>query len=108
VAMRSTARRALACEQEAAELEAQLDRLVRRLAPLTADVPSFVAVCGETTPACYDPSVLRPPSAVAQLKGQRMACSNHNPSPRSPGLSHRTSYRPAKPEFHPRCWQRGQ
>jgi hypothetical protein len=33
LAMRSTARRALACEQEAAQLEAQLDRLVRRLAP---------------------------------------------------------------------------
>ena len=33
LAMRSTARRALACEREAAELEVQLDRLVRRLAP---------------------------------------------------------------------------
>jgi hypothetical protein len=31
--MRSTARRALGCEREAAELEVQLDRLVRRLAP---------------------------------------------------------------------------
>ena len=37
VAMRSTARRALACEQEAAELEAQLDSLVRRLAPELLD-----------------------------------------------------------------------
>ena len=33
LAMRTTARRALACEREAAELEVQLDRLVRRLAP---------------------------------------------------------------------------
>ena len=33
LAMRSTARRALACEREAAGLEVQLDRLVRRLAP---------------------------------------------------------------------------
>jgi transposase len=33
LAMRSTARRALACEREAAELEVELDRLVRRLAP---------------------------------------------------------------------------
>ena len=32
LAMRSTARRALACEQEAAELEVQLERQVRRLA----------------------------------------------------------------------------
>ena len=33
LALRSTARRALACEQEAAELQVQLDRLVRRLTP---------------------------------------------------------------------------
>ena len=33
LAMRSTARRALACEREAAELEAELHMLVRRLAP---------------------------------------------------------------------------
>jgi hypothetical protein len=32
-AMRSTARRALACEREAAELKVQLDRLVCRVAP---------------------------------------------------------------------------
>jgi transposase len=37
LAMRSTARRALACEREAAELEAQLDRLVRRVAPQLLD-----------------------------------------------------------------------
>jgi len=33
MALRTTARRALACEQEAAELEIQLDALVRRIAP---------------------------------------------------------------------------
>jgi hypothetical protein len=37
LAMRSTARRALACEREAAGLEVQLDRLVRRLAPELLD-----------------------------------------------------------------------
>ena len=37
MALRSTAHRALACEQEAAELEAQLDRLLRRLAPELLD-----------------------------------------------------------------------
>jgi transposase len=37
LAMRSTARRALACEREAAELEVQLERLVRRLAPELLD-----------------------------------------------------------------------
>jgi transposase len=37
LAMRSTARRALGCEREAAELQAQLDRLVRRLAPQLLD-----------------------------------------------------------------------
>jgi transposase len=37
LAMRSTARRALACERVAAGLEVQLDRLVRRLAPELLD-----------------------------------------------------------------------
>ena len=37
LAMRSTARRALACQQEAAELEDRLDRLVHRLAPELLD-----------------------------------------------------------------------
>ena len=36
-AMRSTARRALTCEAEAAELEAQLDALVRRMVPSLLD-----------------------------------------------------------------------
>lgn len=37
MALRSTARRALACEDEAAELEQQLDALVRRVAPGMVD-----------------------------------------------------------------------
>jgi len=37
MALRATARRALACEQEAAELEAQIDVLVRRIAPTLLD-----------------------------------------------------------------------
>lgn len=37
MAMRATAKRALACEQEAAELEAQLDALVRQVAPNLLD-----------------------------------------------------------------------
>ncbi len=37
MAMRATARRALSCEQEATELEAQIDALVRRIAPTLLD-----------------------------------------------------------------------
>ena len=37
MALRATARRALACEHEAAELEAQLDALVARMAPTLLD-----------------------------------------------------------------------
>ena len=38
MAMRATARRALACEQEAAELEERLLQLVRRVAPELLDL----------------------------------------------------------------------
>lgn len=38
MALRTTARRALACEREAAELEAQIDALVRKVAPRLLDL----------------------------------------------------------------------
>ena len=43
-ALRSTARRAIACEQEATELEAQLATLVRQLAPTCSGCDSY-GVC---------------------------------------------------------------
>jgi transposase len=70
VAMRSTARRALACEQEAAELEAQLDRLVRRLAPDLLDQLGIgPVVAGQLITSWSHHGRVRSEAAFAKLGG---------------------------------------
>jgi transposase len=71
LAVRSTARRALASEQEAGELEAQLDRLVRRLAPELLDQLGIGSVVGPVSSSppgpITDESVPRLPSPSSAL-----------------------------------------
>ena len=70
VAMRSTARRALACEREAAELEAQLDRLVRRLAPELLDQLGIgPVVAGQVITSWSHHGRVRSEAAFAKLGG---------------------------------------
>jgi len=70
VAMRSTARRALACEREAAELEAQLDRLVRRLAPELLDQLGIgPVVAGQLITSWSHHGRIRSEAAFAKLGG---------------------------------------
>jgi hypothetical protein len=69
-AMRSTARRALACEHEAAELEAQLDRLVRRLAPdLLEQLGIGPVVAGQVITSWSHHGRVRSEAAFAKLGG---------------------------------------
>jgi transposase len=68
--MRSTARRALACEQEAAELEAQLDRLVRQLAPALLDQLGIgPVVAGQVIISWSHHGRVRSEAAFAKLGG---------------------------------------
>jgi len=70
LAMRSTARRALACEQEAAELEVQLDRLVRRLAPELLDQLGIgPVVAGQIITSWSHHGRVRSEAAFAKLGG---------------------------------------
>ena len=70
LALRSTARRALACEQEAAELEAQLDRLVRQLAPALLDQLGIgPVVAGQVITSWSHHGRFRSEAAFAKLGG---------------------------------------
>jgi transposase len=70
LAMRSTARRALACQQEAAELEGQLDRLVRRLAPQLLDQLGIgPVVAGQVITSWSHHGRVRSEAAFAKLGG---------------------------------------
>ena len=70
LAMRSTARRALACEREAAELEVQLDRLVRRLAPeLLGQLGIGPVVAGQVITSWSHHGRIRSEAAFAKLGG---------------------------------------
>ena len=70
MAMRSTARRALACEQEAAELEVQLDGLVRRLVPeLLGQLGIGSVVAGQLITSWSHHGRIRSEAAFAKLGG---------------------------------------
>ena len=70
LAMRSTARRALACQREAAELEVQLDRLVRRLAPeLLGQLGIGPVVAGQVITSWSHHGRIRSEAAFAKLGG---------------------------------------
>jgi transposase len=70
LAVRSTARRALACEREAAELEVQLDRLVRRLAPeLLGQLGIGPVVAGQVITSWSHHGRVRSEAAFAKLGG---------------------------------------
>jgi hypothetical protein len=70
LALRATARRALACEAEAAELEAQLDTLVRRVAPsLLAQVGVGPVVAAQVIVSWSHRGRLRSEAAFAKLGG---------------------------------------
>jgi transposase len=70
LAMRSTARRALSCEQEATGLEAQLDRLVRRLAPeLLGQLGIGPVVAGQVITSWSHHGRIRSEAAFAKLGG---------------------------------------
>ena len=70
LAMRTTARRALACEREAAELEVQLDRLVRRLAPeLLGQLGIGPVVAGQLITSWSHRGRIRSEAAFAKLGG---------------------------------------
>ncbi len=70
LALRSTARRALACEREAAELEAQIDVLVRRIAPALLDqVGIGPVVAAQVIASCSHRGRVRSEAAFAKLAG---------------------------------------
>ena len=70
LAMRTTARRALACEREAAELEVHLDRLVRRLAPeLLGQLGIGPVVAGQIITSWSHHGRIRSEAAFAKLGG---------------------------------------
>ena len=70
LAMRSTARRVLACEREAAELEVQLDKLVRRLAPeLLGQLGIRPVVAGQLITSWSHHRRIRSGAAFAKLGG---------------------------------------
>lgn len=69
-ALRSTARRALACEAEAGELEAQLDALVRRVAPSLLDLLGVgPVVAGQVITSWSHHGRVRSEAAFAKLGG---------------------------------------
>jgi transposase len=70
MALRTTARRALACEDEAAELETQLDALVRRAAPRLLDrVGIGPVVAGQVIASWSHRGRVRSEAAFAKLGG---------------------------------------
>jgi len=70
VAMRATAKRALACEREAAQLEAQLEQLVRQVAPeLLALVGVGPVVAGQVIASWSHRGRFRSEAAFAKLGG---------------------------------------
>jgi transposase len=70
VAMRATAKRALACEREAAQLEAQLEQLVRQVAPeLLALVGVGPVVAGQVIASWSHAGRFRSEAAFAKLGG---------------------------------------
>jgi transposase len=70
MAMRATARRALACQSEAAELETQLTALVRRVAPTLLDrVGIGPVVAGQVIASWSHRGRVRSEAAFARLAG---------------------------------------
>lgn len=70
MALRATARRALACEHEAAELETQIDALVRRIAPALLDeVGIGPVVAAQVIVSWSHPGRVRSEAAFAKLAG---------------------------------------
>jgi transposase len=70
MALRATARRVLACEEEAAELETQLDALVRRVAPALLDqVGIGPVVAGQVIASWSHRGRVRSEAAFAKLGG---------------------------------------
>jgi transposase len=70
MALRATAKRALACEQEAAELETQLEALVRQVAPTLLDgVGIGPVVAGQLLLSWSHPGRVRSEAAFAKLGG---------------------------------------
>ena len=70
MALRATARRALACEHEAAELEHQIDALVRRIAPkLLDEVGIGAVVAAQLVVSWSHPGRVRSEAAFAKLAG---------------------------------------
>jgi transposase len=70
MALRATARRALACEHEAAELETQIDVLVRRIAPALLDeVGIGPVVAAQLIVSWSHPGRVRSEAAFAKLAG---------------------------------------
>jgi transposase len=70
MALRATARRALACEHEAAELETQIDALVRRVAPVLLDeVGIGPVVAAQLVVSWSHPGRVRSEAAFAKLAG---------------------------------------
>jgi hypothetical protein len=103
LAMRSTARRALACEQEAAELEAQLDRLVRRFAPELLDQLGIgPVVAGQVITSWSHRGRVRYEAAFAKLGGAAPIEASSGPSPGtdSTGLAIDSSTARSTPS----CW----
>jgi transposase len=69
-ALRATARRALACQREAAELETQIDALVRRIAPVLLDeVGIGTVVAAQLIVSWSHPGRVRSEAAFAKLAG---------------------------------------
>jgi transposase len=70
VALRATARRALACEHEASELETQVDGLVRRIVPALLDeVGIGPVVAAQLVVSWSHPGRVRSEAAFAKLAG---------------------------------------
>jgi transposase len=70
MALRATARRALACEHEATELETQIDALVRRIAPALLDeVGIGPVVAAQLIVSWSHPGRVRSEAAFAKLAG---------------------------------------
>jgi transposase len=103
LAMRSTARRALACEREAAELEVQLDRLVRRLAPsCSASWESALSWPVSSSPPgpITDESVPRLPSPSSAAPRPSRPRRGQSPGTDSTGLEIDSSIARSTPS----CW----
>lgn len=70
MALRATARRALACAEEAAELEAQIEALIRRVAPRLLDLVGVgPVVAAQVVVSWSHPGRVRSEAAFAKLAG---------------------------------------